>query len=274
MSAGGPWQDAEQARAYAEFCARWTLYADTSGALADAAGVGGDLRVADLGCGTGETARACLQRLGPGGRLVGVDPAARMIDAAAAALGGDARAAFVVGDARDLPDLARAGGAFDRILCNSALWLDDDPAAACRAAREALSPSGAFAFSLPAEYAGEADHLLTPDAVAFAAALGACRAELAPAPALDASPPPAAADLEARRAMLADAGFAQVEITRWARPWPLDEALAWLAMPVVASGLLPGAPPDARARLIPALRARLPAGLALETRWLLVVARP
>ena len=54
----------------------------------------GDERVLDLGCGTGRVTAQLLERLGPDGRVVGIDGSARMVDEARRLLGDDPRVAF------------------------------------------------------------------------------------------------------------------------------------------------------------------------------------
>jgi trans-aconitate 2-methyltransferase len=58
----------------------------------------GDETVLDLGCGTGRVTEQLLERLGPGGRAIGIDGSARMVQEAARRLGDDPRAAFVQQD--------------------------------------------------------------------------------------------------------------------------------------------------------------------------------
>src|SRR3954470_20646170 len=58
----------------------------------------GDETVLDLGCGTGRVTELLLERLGPAGRVVGVDGSARMVEEATRRLGADARASFVQQD--------------------------------------------------------------------------------------------------------------------------------------------------------------------------------
>jgi trans-aconitate 2-methyltransferase len=54
----------------------------------------GDEAVLDLGCGTGRVTAQLLERLGPEGRVTGIDGSAQMVQEAARLLGGDRRASF------------------------------------------------------------------------------------------------------------------------------------------------------------------------------------
>lgn len=61
-------------------------------------------RIIDVGCGTGEDARAMAQRVAPGGRLVAVDGSQSMIDTARRRTeGGDLPIEFRVADVHQLP---------------------------------------------------------------------------------------------------------------------------------------------------------------------------
>jgi demethylmenaquinone methyltransferase/2-methoxy-6-polyprenyl-1,4-benzoquinol methylase len=57
----------------------------------------------DVATGTGKVARSLKDRVGPGGRVLGVDLAPRMIDRARAAYGRRPGVEFLVGDAMQLP---------------------------------------------------------------------------------------------------------------------------------------------------------------------------
>jgi trans-aconitate 2-methyltransferase len=61
----------------------------------------GDETVLDLGCGTGRVSAQLLERLGPGGHVVGVDGSAAMVAEATRLLGGE-RARFVQQDLLEL----------------------------------------------------------------------------------------------------------------------------------------------------------------------------
>jgi len=54
----------------------------------------GDETVLDLGCGTGRVTAQLLERLGPDGRVIGIDGSEQMVDEARRLLGDDPRASF------------------------------------------------------------------------------------------------------------------------------------------------------------------------------------
>lgn len=246
VPAPGPWEEPAQAEAYLALCRDNRLYADASSALVKALGLGAGERVADLGCGHGETTSAALERVRPGGRVVGVDPAPRMISAAQARFAGRRGVRFSVGDARAL----KALGPFDAVLCNAAIWLDPDVPGALRAIRASLGPGGRLGLGLPAEYLGHAEHLTRPLALEVGRALADIRARW---------PPTAPPDPGFRPELLSEAAFAAAGFSRVRRAFvdidqTLGQRVVWLSLPVVRRGVCSLDAERFRAEL----RARLP----------------
>jgi len=95
--------------------------------------------VVDLGCGTGATLRHLRERVGPDGRVVGVD-LTRPLLARARARHDAANVHLVRGDATRLP-VAEA----DAVLGTFVLGLFDDPAAAVERWCDTLGPGGRVA---------------------------------------------------------------------------------------------------------------------------------
>lgn len=160
-------------------------------------------RVLDVGCGIGGTPLALAQAVGPDGRVVGFD----LLEAAVAVMRGEpdlpANLTFERGDAQTYPFEA---GAFDGVYSRFGLAFFDDPAAAFANLRRALRPGGRLAFvSWRGLDENELDHL------PLRAAAGRLPAELVAATA--GAGWFSLADPEGLRAVLAEAGFRDVEVT-------------------------------------------------------------
>jgi ubiquinone/menaquinone biosynthesis C-methylase UbiE len=103
-------------------------------------------RVLDAGTGTGFAARAIARRVGPTGRVLGVDISPRMLEQARTVIDGAhlANVDFLEADVSDLPDLATAS--FDAVVCSAGL-LYMPVAEALREWHRLLVTDGVIAFS-------------------------------------------------------------------------------------------------------------------------------
>lgn len=103
--------------------------------------------VLDVGCGTGDDARALAEAVGRGGRVVGVDKSLEMIeDARHRAAGLDLPVEYRVGDAYALPfpDASFDGGRMDRVLHHL-----DEPRRAVAELARVVRPGGRVALHEP-----------------------------------------------------------------------------------------------------------------------------
>lgn len=268
------WNDAAQVEAYESFTVKSRFYEETSRELVERAGVEGAQRVADLGSGTGITTRAALARLGPEGRVVGFDPARRMVERARE-LVQDPRASFQVGEAGDILVDAYQAERYDRVLCNSALWLAADIKRELGRIRGGLADGGIFGFSIPAAFLGHAEHLETPAVEQLTRAINEVRQALdfdfstvEPKPI-----EPALGSVENMYYALEVSAFKDMDFELWDYRWPASEYLDWMAMPVTRNGMVP---PDRKAdseRMIEMLRERLDPDLEFVNTMYFIIAR-
>lgn len=159
-------------------------------------------RVLDIGCGTGQTTRHAA-RLAPAGQAVGVDLSARMLEVARtrAAQDGLSNAVFLHADAQSYP-FEPAG--FDVAISRTGTMFFGDPAAAFANVARALRPGARLVqlvWRTPAD---------NPWFLHVTGALAAGRA--APTPPPEAPNPFSLSDPDRVRAVLADAGFRDVEL--------------------------------------------------------------
>ncbi|WP_165354752.1 methyltransferase domain-containing protein [Tropicimonas sp. IMCC6043] len=109
--------------------------------LCEAAGLKPGQAVLDVACGTGVTTRAAAERIGPKGRIVGLDRNAGMLEVARRRGSG---IEWSQGLAEDLPF---AEGSFDSVLCQFGLMFFDDKVQAIREMRRMLRPGGRIALT-------------------------------------------------------------------------------------------------------------------------------
>lgn len=113
--------------------------------LVDAVGVAAGDAVLDVGCGRGAMVVAASSRVGPNGRVVGVDLAPEMIRLArerARAAGIEAELEVMDAEDLDLPDAT-----FAVVLCGFGVFFLPDPERAAAGFRRVLSPGGRIGLS-------------------------------------------------------------------------------------------------------------------------------
>ena len=125
--------------------------AGPSQVMLDLAGVGPDMRVLDLACGTGGQTLLVAERVGPGGQIVAADISAAMLahtrDRAAQAGLDNIETLETAAEDLDAPEEA-----FDAAICRLGLMLFPDPEAGLAAVERVLKPGARFAaivFSTP-----------------------------------------------------------------------------------------------------------------------------
>jgi SAM-dependent methyltransferase/adenylate kinase family enzyme len=110
--------------------------------VADAAGIRAGDRVLDVACGTGVVTREALRRVGPGGRVTGIDASAGML-AVAREQGGEI--AWQEGRAESLPF---PDASFDAVVSQFGLMFFGDRAGAVAGMRRVLRPGGRLAVAV------------------------------------------------------------------------------------------------------------------------------
>jgi SAM-dependent methyltransferase len=240
------WDDPATAEYYEAFCRRHSRYIDANAALVAHAAIEPGMRILDLGAGTGRTAEAVLPCLGPGGRIVCVEPFGAM----------RTRGALRITDPRvewrsDLPESASP---FDRILSGAAIWQLAPLEEWIRKLSEFLRPGGALCFTVPGmnlcepdEPGGGRDPLLLDLLCALYGEKAVSDAKAS-----------AEGWQMTRRALTAMLRRVDLRTQCWDFRYRLTQAAYadWLKIPVLTEGLFPGVEPADRARRIDSALAR------------------
>jgi SAM-dependent methyltransferase len=241
--------------------------------LIEAASVGASEHVVDIGCGTGETTRACAERA-VDGRVVGVDVSTAMLERARqrAADAGLTNVEFERGDAQVYPF---APASFDLAVSRFGVMFFDDPLAAFTNIGRALKPGGRLALVAWQDMTRNEWVTVAREALAVGRSL--------PVPPAGAPGPFGLADPDRTRSILEAAGFSQVELEDVAVPFffgvDTDGATDFARAIGTIRGLLDDLDDDQRARALDALRAAITAhdtgdGVVFESRiWLITAVR-
>lgn len=217
--------------------------------------IGAGERVLDVGCGCGDTSVTLGRRVGPSGRVLGVDISPVMLERARQRAADQTHVRFAHGDAQTHRFDA---GAFDVVFSRFGVMFFADPTAAFANLRTALRPGGRLAFvcwqSLP-----QNAWLAVPLMAA------AAHITFPPPPAPGAPGPFAFADASRVRGILEGAGFADVacesdegSLVVGGSGSTLDEAVDFLLDGVgPTSAALREAGPEARPKVAAAVREAL-----------------
>ena len=242
--------------------------------LLNAAHITADEHVLDIGCGCGESTRDAA-RAAVSGMALGVDLSARMIARARerSRAEGLTNARFEQADAQVYPFERQV---FDLAISRFGAMFFGDPIAAFRNIGRALRPGGRLAL-LSWRELGKNEWLL-----AIREALAAGRT--LPEPPVGTPGPFGLAEADAVRPILAEAGFAAIDLEEVNEPVELgadvDDAVAFVRTLGITHGLLDGLDEVTTARALEAVRRMLAAhdtarGVLLDSRaWLITAQRP
>jgi ubiquinone/menaquinone biosynthesis C-methylase UbiE len=202
MSDGAPWikHGAPPAEVYERYLVP-AIFAPWSDLLLDAATPRPGERVLDVACGTGIVARRAAQRAGPGGRVAGLDLNPAMLAAARTAAADSSVTMSIEWHEASAVLMPFPNARFALVLCQHGLQFFADKLAGLREMRRVLVPGGRLALMVMGaveEAPGYAalsqalGHHISPDAAAL--------------------PPFALSDPDELRCLLAEAGFAGIEV--------------------------------------------------------------
>ena len=143
------WLEGETARRYKIFTEKTTMYQELSQVMVKLAEIEPNMRVLDLGCGTGVTTQMVLQVLGEGGHVYALDISEPMLEIARKQI----RSRQVTPIRADAGDFAHMlGQPVDRVVCNSVFWQFRHKPQVLAELRQALTSSGRFVFNAPEPY--------------------------------------------------------------------------------------------------------------------------
>ncbi len=181
-------------------------------------------RVLDAGCGTGASAIPAAERVGPAGRVIGVDVAGRLLEIARqkAAASGLRNVEFRLGDMRQLgyPDAH-----FDAVVCVFAIFFAADMVAQVREFWRVVRPGGQLAITT------WGPRMFEPASSGWRASVQALRPDLYAA----VNPWDRITGPEALRELLSEAGMPEAEITQESGSQSLRSAEDWWRV-VLGSG--------------------------------------
>jgi SAM-dependent methyltransferase len=226
------WDEDATAEAYAASSREFPMYSATSRDLARRACLTDSRLVIDLCGGAGATAEAILTSVPAQACVVSLDSASAMQRVGRRTLT-DRRLSWVTAPAERLAE--HVSGPADAVVCNSAIWKTDVPAAFA-AVRQALRPGGRFVFNIGGGFAGvthpdENTTRPTPSLNSLIHQIAARDYGYTPPPATNTAPK---LPLHKVTEYLGNAGLTVLDTEVTAQHGTMAEKKSWLSIPVFA----------------------------------------
>jgi SAM-dependent methyltransferase len=151
QSSTNTWLDAQTAHRYKIFTKRTSMYQELSQLTVELADIEPGMRVLDLGCGTGITTAAVLQKLGDSGRVYALDISGEMLAVAREQITSE-QVTFLQADAADFSFLLEGEEPVDRVVCNSVFWQLHHKPKVLAGLRQVMAAASLFVFNAPEPY--------------------------------------------------------------------------------------------------------------------------
>ena len=267
------WNHPDTARIYARLIRTCPFYSELAEVLAEQLVRPEDRFILDLGAGIGASTYPLLRRASESAEVWAVDPSEAMLDYG--------RQDEVLGSVRwlrgTLSDFARhrPPASVDLLSCSASVWLEPDFEAFLELASRLIAQNGRIGLTLPAEYVGEVEHLLSAPSCAFSKALNDVRSAASAqivagydAQVAHENPlPPSIDELESQ---LLYKGFHRVSTTLFEAVWTAADRALWYSLPPILDHWLKGASEQVQTMAARDLRARAENLPPIPIRWVLV----
>ena len=255
------WLAEETARRYKIFTQKTTMYQELSRVLVDLADIQPGMRLLDVGCGTGVSTQAALQRVGESGHVYALDISAAMLTVAREQIESQ-QVTFWQADAADVVDLLMDEPPVARIICNSLFWQLRHKSEVTLALRQVLAPDGLFVFNAPEPYFIFKDIPRSPKVSLLFKQLAAERYGVGQQ------------DMRTMRLFLRNHGFELVATQEFERVRSAKESYLFFKLPVATAWMEPPLDYQTRMSLLEEARQMAQPDQPVKQRWMYFVARP
>lgn len=255
-TANSVWLEQETARRYHIFTEKTTMYQELSRKMVALAGITPGMRVLDLGCGTGVTTQAVLNRLGGSGQVIALDMSAPMLAVAQSQIAAP-NVLFLKANAARFADLIERP--VERIVCNSVFWQFRHKVQVMAELRRVLVPGGRLVFNLPEPYFIFQDIPRSPKVSLLFKQLAAERYGVGPQ------------DLRTLPIFLENHGFRVVHSELFERLRPAEESYLFFQLPIATDWMEPPLDFDTRLALLEEAQQLAEPDRPVKQRWIYFV---